>query len=340
MAVTRLSDAIVPEVFTAYMLKETMEQADIFQSGAITRDAMMAGLLSGGGRLFQHPSWGDLDNTEADIGTDDPTDIATPGKIGSFKLQFVRQFRTRGWSSALLVSELAGSDPQKAIASRVGAYWARQFERYLIATLTGVFADNVANDSGDMVYDITTETGAAAMVSADAILETKQTMGDKADSLKLLAMHSRVYTNLQKQNLIEYIPNARGEIKLPTYLGYQVLVTDNVPVVAILDEEEAPTGDYAYTTYLLGQGCVGFAESPPARPVETDYKPSQGQGAGVDELWTRRQFGLHPYGFNWTDSSCAEQFPSNAEIATAANWDRKWSERKMVPMAALITKNG
>lgn len=334
MAVTRLSDAIVPEVFTAYMLKQTMEQADIFRSGAIAQDAQMSALLAGGGRLFQHPSWGDLDNTESGIGNDDPSSIATPGKIGSFKLQFVRQFRTRGWSSARLVKELAGSDPQLAISSRVGEYWARQFERFLVATLTGVFADNVANDSGDMVYDITAETGVDAMISADAVLETKQTMGDAANALKLLIMHSRVYTNLQKQNLIDFIPNARGEVTIPTYLGYQVLVTDNVPVTSL------GGGNYAYTTYMLGQGVVGFAESPPDMPVETERKPDQGNGAGVDVLWTRRQFGLHTYGFNWTDASCVGEFPTNAELATAGNWDRKWPERKQVSLAALITKNG
>lgn len=334
MAVTRLSDAIVPEVFTAYMLKETTEQADIFQSGAIRTDAEMASLISGGGRLFNHPYWGDLDNTESGIGSDDPASVATPGKISADKLQFIRQFRTRGWSSAKLVAELAGDDPQRRIASRVGAYWARQFNRFVVATLTGVFADNVANDSGDMVLDITGETGVDAMISADAVLETKQTLGDAADQLKLLIMHSRVYTNLQKQNLIEFIPNARGEITIPTYLGYQVLVTDTVPVASL------GGGNYSYTTYLLGSGVLGFCEVPPATPVETDHFPAKGNGAGVDELWTRRQFALHPYGWNFTDSLTAAEFPTNAELANAANWDRKWPERKHVAMAALITKNG
>jgi len=334
VALVRLTDAIVPDVFLAYMMRDTMEQADIFRSGAIKHDTQMAALLGGGGRLFQHPYWGDLDNTESGIGSDDPTVVATPGKVAADKLQFVRQFRTRGWSTAKLVSELAGSDPMARISSRVGEYWARQFERFLVATLTGVFADNVANDAGDMVYSVTGETGVDGQISADAVLETKQTMGDAASSLKLLIMHSRLMTNLQKQNLIDFIPNSRGEIKIPVYLDYQVLVTDNVPVTSL------GGGDYQYTTYLLGQGCVGFAESPPATPVEVEHYPAKGNGAGVDELWTRRQFGLHPYGFNFTDASTVGEFPTNAELATAANYDRKWAERKMVPMAALLTKNG
>lgn len=331
---TTLNNAIVPDVFLAYMLKQTTERADIFMSGAIKQDPQMGALLAGGGRTFQHPFWGDLDNTESGIGSDDPETVATTGKIAATKLRFIRQFRTRGWSAARLVAELAGSDPMQAIASLTGGYWARQFNRMTIATLTGVFADNVANDSGDMVLNITGESGIDAMISADAVLEAKQTMGDEAGALKLLIMHSRVYTNLQKQNLIDFIPNARGEITIPTYLGYQVLVSDTVPVASL------GGGDFSYTTYLLGQGVLGFAESPPPMPVEVDREPAQGNGTGVDMLWTRRQFGLHAYGFDWTDSSVTGEFPTNAELATAANWDRKFPERKQVALAALITKNG
>jgi hypothetical protein len=330
---TTLTNAIVPDVFLAYMIKETTERADIFMSGAIKQDPQMGALLGGGGRTFQHPFWGDLDNTESGVGSDDPEIVASTGKIAATKLQFVRQLRTRGWSSARLVAELAGSDPQRAIAGLSGAYWSRQFNRFTVATLTGVFADNADNDGGDMILDVSGETGIDAMISPDAVLEAKQTMGDEAGALKLLIMHSRVYTNLQKQNLIDFIPNARGEITIPTYLGYQVLVTDTVPVTADGD-------DFLYTTYLLGQGVLGFAESPPAMPVEVERKPDQGNGVGVDKLWTRRQFALHAYGFNWTDASCAAEFPTNAELAAAANWDRKFPERKQVAMAALITKNG
>ena len=328
---TRLSDAIVPDVFNAYMLKETTVRADVYQSGALAADADLAAKLSGGGRLFQTPFWNDLDNEESDVGNDDANDEAEPGKIGSAKLQAIRQLRTRGWSSARLVKYLAGDDPQLRIAERAGEYWARQFNEITISVLRGVFADNVTNDSSDMVHDITGETGAAALISAEAILETKQTMGDRADGLSLLIMHSRLFTNLQVLNLIDFIPNSRGEVNIPTYLGYRVLVSDTVPVI--------PDGsDFFYHTYLLGPGVLGWAEVPFEPGVEVESKPRGGRGAGIQELWMRRQFCIHPYGFNFTDASVAEEFPTNTELRTAANWDRKFAERKMYKMALLISK--
>ncbi len=198
------------------MVKDTTVNADVFKSGIVASDGMMSDLMSGGGRLFNHPSWGDLDNSEPDVGSDDPALISTPSKIGSFKTQFVRQFHTKSWSAADLAKELAGSDPMQRIQSRTSAWWNRSFDRVTISTLNGIINSNVANNAGDMVLDISAGVGALGKLSASAILEAKQTMGDKAKELTTLVMHSRLYTNLQLQNLITFIPNSQGVVNIPT----------------------------------------------------------------------------------------------------------------------------
>src|SRR5690606_15863345 len=148
------------------------------------------------------PFWKDLDDTESDVASDDPDSHATPGKLGSGKDVARRIIRTRGWSTANLVPELAGSDPIQRRAARAGAYWARQFDAIALATLRGVIADNVANDDGDMVNDISMDSGGALastnLFSAEAMLDTAQTMGDHKDELQLLVMHSVVQTRLAK----------------------------------------------------------------------------------------------------------------------------------------------
>src|SRR5690606_16658583 len=264
--------------------------------------------------------WRDLANTQSNTATDDPSDVATPDNISAGRDIALRQIRTMGWSSAKLSAELAGDDPQRRIAERVAAYWSRQFQRILVATLNGVFADNIANDSSDMVN----VTGAA--IDAEAILDTKQTMGDAADDLDTLIMHSVVYTSLQKQNLIDFIPDSEGKVRFPTYLGYRVVVDDGVNV-----------NTNVYDTYLVANGALAWAEVPVATPVETDHFPAQGNGMGVDQLWTRRQFVMHPYGIAWQDDTVTDEFPTNAELATASNWDRVYPERKQIGLALLRT---
>lgn len=336
MALVRLTDVIVPEVFNAYLSKDVTTKPDVFRSGLVTQDAMISGLLAGGGRTFQHPYWGDLSDTGSAVGSDDPGVTLTPEKIGTFKLQFVRQFRTKAWSSADLVKELAGSDPMQRIVSRIGDWWARDMNILAIQTLNGVINANIAQNAGDMVYSAGVGVGGAtptAALTATAILNAKQTMGDRADLLKIIMMHSVVFTNLQLQNLITFIPNARGEVNIPTYLGYQVVMSDTLPITG-------SSPNFVYTTYLAAPGILGYGESAPDMPVEVDRKPAQGNGTGVEEIYTRRQFALHPYGFHWADSSIAGTFPTNAELATAANWNRRFPERKHVPFVAIKSLNG
>lgn len=189
-----------------------------------------------------------------------------------------------------------------------------------------------------MVYVCGVGTGGSTTPTADLdaenILSAKQTMGDESDALKLLMVHSVVYTNLQKQNLIDFIPASDSKIMIPYYLGYRLMQSDRCPVVSL------GGSDFAFTSYLSAPGVLAFGESPPAIPVETERYPDQGNGAGVEALFTRRQFSLHPVGHTWKETSVALEFPSNAELADANNWERKFPERKQVPFVAIISKNG
>lgn len=334
MALTRISDAIVPEVFLPYMLKETMQKSAFYSTGVLSDDAQLAEKLAGGGRTFNVPFWKDLDDDESDIASDDPASDATPANMTSGQDIARRQVRTRGWSTAKLTRELAGDDPMKRIASRVSDYWGRQFDDIAIATARGLFADNVANDSGDMVNDISLDTAAAVaaaeLFSAEAVMDTAQTMGDAKQELQLLVMHSVVHTRLAKNDLIDYRPDSEGKIWHPHFADYRIVVSDKCPAVVGANRT-------MYHTYLFGAEALGWAEVPVANPVAVDGDESAADGMGVEELWTRRQIACHPYGIKFTDSSVAGEFPTNAELMAAANWDRVYAERKQIPMSLLVT---
>lgn len=336
MSTTRISDVIVPEVFYPYMLQRTKERGAIFQSGILRSDANLTSFLAGGGKTANVPFWRDLTDIDSDVGSDDPTQLSVPGKIQSAKDVAARQVRTKSWSSMRLSGVLAGDDPMKAIGNLVSDWWIRNFNTLLVSTLHGVYLGNVAGNSSDMVKNISVTTGtptAANLISAEAILDTKQTMGDAAEGLSTLIMHSAVFTRLQKQNLIDYIPDARGEVQFPTYLGYRVVVSDTAKVMP------NGAGPSQYVTYLLGNEAIAFNEQPMTTSpnIETERKPDQGNGVGGDILYTRRQFVLHPYGIKWNGTTVAGEFPTTPELALPANWTRVYPERKQIPISFLIT---
>jgi hypothetical protein len=209
--------------------------------------------------------------------------------------------------------------------------------RLTIATLNGMINANIAENAGDMVYSAGVGVGGAnptAALTAETILEAKQTLGDESENVQILMMHSRLYTNLQKAELIDFIPDGKANVSLPYYLGYRVVVGDSLPVVSL------GGGDFKYVSYLSAPGIVGYGESSPDVPVEVERKPAQGNGMGVEVLYTRRQFTLQPMGHNWKEASVVYEFPTTAELELATNWERKYPERKQVPFVAIFTKNG
>ena len=272
MANTRISDVIVPEVFAKYMVRETAEKARIFQAGLMQSNGVIASFLAGGGRTVNLPAWKDLGGYDENISNDDETDKATPQKVTANKDVAIRHNRNQGWSASDLTGVLAGDDPLKMVVNRVSTYWANQLEKMFVSTIQGILADNIANDASDMVLDISGMTAPANTISAEAIIDAAATMGDADEKLAVIVMHSKTYARLAKLNLIDFIPDARGEVKFPTYLGYQVIRDDDV-------WHDGTT----CMTYLLGRDCFAWGEGSPKVPVETDRDPRAGHGGGNEQ---------------------------------------------------------
>jgi hypothetical protein len=333
MATTRISDVIVPPIFNPYVIQRTMELSALFSSGVILPDPEIQGLAQGAASYFDMPYFSDLGNTESNIGSDDPAVKSTPQKIGTNKDMAQKHFRNNSWSSMDLTSALLAKDPMNVIADLVAGYWARDLQRTLIGSLNGVIASNVANNSSDMLLDVSLPgagtPGASNKISANVVLGAKQTMGDAAGGLTAIAMHSILYTALQNQQLITFIPNARGEVNIPTYLGYTVIVDDGCPVTM-------NNGNPVYTSFMFGRGAVGYGEGSPKVATETIRDPAAGNGEGQETLFQRKHYVMHPRGIKFLRASMAGISPTNAELAAAANWLRVY-ERKAVRFVAIKT---
>lgn len=328
MATTQLIDIIEPEAFTAYIVQNSMEKTALVESGILVPNSVIIDQLTAGADSFNVPFWRDLGNEEANIVSDDPSQLSTPNKVTAGKQLIRKSFLHQSWSAMNLASELAGADAIARIQDRATAYWNRQTQRRLVASLNGILADNVANDSSDMVVDISAEAGAAANFSADAVIDAAGTLGDAMDTVTGLAVHSDIYRRMLKDDLIEFIKPSEGSLALPTYRGLAVIIDDGMPVDAGV-----------YTSALFGAGAVGYGLTAPriAAGTEVENLPSAGKGGGQQILHSRVNLAVHPAGFAWVEGTIAGDSPSIAELSAAAHWDRV-VERKAVPLAFLVAK--
>ncbi len=339
MSEVRITDIYNPTVFNAAVQERAIERNAFLASGVLVADAMFNALASGPGSIGDMPFFFGLDNPQADgtnepnYSNDNPAQTSTPAKITGENMLYRKAFLHNSWSTMDLARELALKDPLQAIVNRIGTYWAVNTQVRLIRSAMGVLADNEANDTGDMLYSIYSDIAtplAANKISSDAVIAAKATMGDHSEELTAIAMHSVIYAELQRQDLIVYLPTSTASIKIPTYLGYTVVVDDGMPVVA-------GTNSPAYTSILFSSASWALGTGSATVPSELERSASAGLGGGQDIIHSRGTNIIHPGGFAFISGSVAGQSPSFAELAAAANWNRVYANRKNIGMAFLRT---
>lgn len=322
---TRISDVIVPEVFNPYVINRTMELSALYQSGIVALVPELANRLNEGNRYFNMPFWNDLSGDDESL-EDTQGWALTPDKITSGQDKATQLFRGKAWAATDLSRTLSGDDPMAAIGDLVAGYWNRRMQAALISTLKGAFTTITNSHVNDIAIEDGANAGETNIISGAAIVDTMSKLGDAHEVLTGIVMHSIPYFNLVKQGLVEDVRDAQGNVLYKAYLGKRIIVDDGVPVA------DGTTSGKKYTTYLFGNGAIGFAEGSPEVPTETDRDSL----AGEDILINRKHFVLHPRGIKFTDASVAGTAPTNAELETAANWSKVYSD-KHIRMVSMIT---
>lgn len=333
MAVTRIADILVPELWVPYLREQTAENSRLFQSGVLQDDAVIDAEIAKGGNSVHLPFWQDLgtDGTSDTVQGDNPGSTLTAGKIDSDEQVAVVLRRVVSFGAADITAALAGDDPLAVAADRIAPFWDRRFNAAAIKVIQGALgALDAESPTANGYHDVSVATGTAALLTADHVIDARQLgLGDVADELTLMFVHSKVYARLQKQNLIDFIPDARGEVMIPTYLGMALVVSDTLPV-----DETDP--DYPiYESYVAGPGALRYGEASAKVPAEVNREPAQGDGGGVEYFYSRRDVVLHPLGFKYS-GSIPSAGPANTALGTDTNWTRVF-ERKNIPIVGIKT---
>jgi hypothetical protein len=324
MAYTKISDVIIPEVYNPYFVQKTMEKAAFYMGGIITNDSQLNILASSGGTMVNLPFFKDLEGESEILSDSNPLSV---NNITTSKDIARLHARGKAWGSNDLAAALAGKDPMAAIAELTSAYWARQYQKMLIASLSGVLADNTANFSGDMQFGTPSEDANTSGVffDADMFISGQQTFGDAIGNVSGIALHSDTYYRLKRIDNISFEKESQGALEIERYRGLPLIIDDSLPKVA------GATSGFKYTTYLFGNGAFAYGQGSGAIPTtETDRDTLQ----GTDILINRTNFILHARGIKWLEGSVAGTFPTNAELANVLNWSRVY-ERKAVKIAAI-----
>lgn len=332
MATTRLSDVIYGPLFLPTTIQRIAQLSRIRNSPIVSTDAQLQQFANGPGDLVQMPFWNDLTGN-SNVSTDDPAQNATPNKLTQGQDMARKIRRNNGWQSANLVASMLAEDPLDAAATLIAEYWVREEQRIKGLQMRGVFA---SPGMAGNVLDVASEDGAVAPLNLDAEIAANAyaLLGEYGTTLSAVLMHSRVFYNLRAARAIDKFKDPATGLEFDTWDNKIVYVSDQCP------REAGDTSGLKYTSYLFGNGAIGYAEATgaggPKKPVEIDSNASAGNGEGVETVWHRRHWVMHPRGVSFSAQPASASGVSDAELAAGGSWTRVY-DPKLIRMVAVVT---
>ncbi|AXH72343.1 MAG: coat protein [Caudoviricetes sp.] len=345
MAITTIGDILGPRgenvpILNSYMTRDPIESTAFMQSGVLTTTPFMQEVINSVSPIAAVPFWNPISaDVEPNYSNDVYEDIAVPRTINTGLMQARMAYLNEGFGQADLTVTVTKQNPLQHIAGLLDNFWQRQAQRRLLATVIGIYNDNIgATDAHHIQNDMV--TNANGIFSPEALIDAQAQFGDGSgsvglDGLGALAVPRAIYTQMQKQNLIDFVEDSEARVRFAYYQGVRLVVDDGMPVVG-------ETGAKKAVCVLMGAGAIGYAAGTPHTPQEYERAASRANGGGVDTLWSRRDWLMHPLGYSFLSAKITgnktetrAQSASWQDLADATNWQREF-DRKDIPLAFLV----
>lgn len=334
MATVQLADIYDPNRFASLTQEKQIEKNAFIQSGIMVADAGLVALCAQSGMGGEYDQIKPLDMSEPNYASDNSTDTKASDKLGTQQLKYRKAARTKQWSAMDIARGVGLNDPMVGIADRVGDYWSTDVQRRLINSMVGIYEDNKANYSSDMIVDVSNDASGAAtadeLANAKNFLDALALKGDM-DNISGFAVHSSVYYGLRQLRQLVDTHDPITNTSFTTLEGKSIIFDDSLPAVM-------GSNRIAYTSILFGGGAVAYGEGNMPNTIASELfrNPNAGNGSGEDTLYSRRTDIIMPVGFSWENTAVAGLSATYAELQNAANWTRVW-DPKNIPVSFLVS---
>lgn len=305
------------------------------------------------------PYFGRLSGTSQNY---DGVNNLTAEKTETYEQGVFTYGRMMGWTEADFSYDVTGGvDFMANVREQINEYWDGQDQDTLLAILEGVFAmgstgtATIKAANAEFVdkhtYDVSAPDATATtdeMKVGATTLNTaiQKACGDNKQKFSLVICHSAVATNLENMKLLAYLKytDAQGverNLTMGTWNGRLVIVDDTMPVT-VFEGDENSEGYTSYTTYILGEGAIGFEPVGAKIPYEM-VRDAKTRG-GEDTLISRKRNAVSVAGISYLKAKQATNSPTNAELKNGLNWslvtddNNKTIPHKAIPIARIISR--
>lgn len=326
-----------PEVFAEFMSENPTWNDAIIASGVLAQDNTIMDLIGEKGNVATIPFYTPIDEQDSQALNNDGETNNTPVEITGKKQTCMLIQRMKAWKAKDFTKELTGADPMTHVANSVASFYKQVRTRDLMTTVDAVLSlSGMENHITDLSLTGEGTVGDANKIDDTTLIFAQQkALGDSADKMGLLVLNSYIYAKYKAMGLVDYnkytIANAvEREVNLPTIGGFIPLVTDRFTV-------DTTGTNPVYKTYMLGTGSVLTCDKTNyENPYYTDYDPET--SAGIEKLYTKQGYVLHPNGFSINANKITKESPTNEELGTKGNWSLAFKQKNI--RMGVIKSNG
>lgn len=315
--ITKLLDAITPEQYTQYTNTRAEKHSAFIQSGILVPTPTLDQMIVSGGKLVNMPEWSQTSLTDQVLQED--TALET-GKTSAKSQIAPVLYRGTGASYTDLVAIIAGSNPVTQILNDFADYTLRSDQEIMQSIIKALFAEGTGVSKGALTDTHVSDQSAAQnpVICPEMVIDARSILGTSRSKLTIIAMHSKVKAELEKQNTQtkHYIQASESKAGFDTYLGMRVVEDDSLLPV-----------DGVYETYLYAAGSFGRNTATPADMVT--YEPDRDKAKGNNMLYVRRARVIHPFGLKFKSEQVSGLTPTNADLALAKNWEKVHETKKI-----------
>lgn len=310
---------------------------NMINSGAVVQDAEIARLISNGSNFFTVPFY-DILGGDEDIynGVNDFKYDELKGNTYSGCVYG----RMKAWSAVSFIKDFnSGADPMAQIVAGVSNYWIKKRQERLLGILKAVFDITGDADFATHTTNIATKTASVAEINKmgeTTIFDaTVASNGDHSQNYSLAIMHSAVANRLANLQLLQFskYTDAAGitrNLPIATINGLTVIVNDAAPV----EQSASASPAKEYTTYVLGEGAIRYAQAPVDVPSEMNRDPKT--KGGVDMIYTRIREAMCPAGFSFKGDVTTDVGIPDSVLLAKESYERKMPH-KSIFMTRIIT---
>jgi hypothetical protein len=335
MAITSIADVWVPEIWIPAVTEKMATLPSIINSGIVQTSALFNQIASGAGTSANVPLWLDTSD-QADAPQAEDT-APTPQKATT-GVQ-IAPILNREWagSSTALAAAVSGDDPAGELVGRLATRRLKQRQATLVSILAGLFDTNGGlNSLSDDNFDESgNDATAAQLIDTAMIINASAALGERESDLESGAMlvHPVILAALRIQDENNFERDSAGPFTITRWKGIPIFTSNAL-------RRAGTTNGFVYSSFLIANGAFALGEKPQAGD-SIDVASLQYEEDKAKNNWTiydRTRFLLHPNFMKFAGTP-AGQSCTNAELATAADWDLSASSADRCGMVR-IRSNG